>query len=183
MSNSPIRIGQILIENGVLTEQQVFEVVQAQKKQQLPFGVLAEQMFDVTLQSIEAAWIEQYHRFTGTIDLSEQKFDTEALQLISRRQAWQFEILPIGFEPSGELLIAASSARLARAVTFATNRINRVAYFRVAESAQLRMFLREHYPMPEVSQTIIERARDMADGFETWPHDEDADLNSLLESA
>lgn len=183
MSNSPIRIGQILIENGVLTEQQVFEVVQAQKKQQLPFGVLAEQMFDVTLQSIEAAWIEQYHRFTGTIDLSEQKFDAEALSLISRRQAWQFEIVPIGFEPSGELLMAASSVRLARAVTFATNRINRVVYFRVAESAQLRLFLREHYPMPEVSQNIIERARDMADGFETWPHDENADLSAVLGSA
>ncbi len=168
MSQHPIRIGQILIENGVLTEQQVFEIVQAQKSHRLPFGVLAEQMFDVTLQSIEAAWIEQYHRFTGTIDLSNQKFDAEALKLISRRQAWQFEIVPIGFEPTGELLVAASRNRLARAVTFATNRLNHVVYFRVAESAQLRTFLRQHYPMPEVSQQIIERARDLADTFD--PH-------------
>ncbi|MEM9883358.1 MAG: hypothetical protein AAF800_10610 [Planctomycetota bacterium] len=173
---APIRIGQILIENGVLTEQQVFEIVEAQKTRRLPFGVLAEQMFDVTLQSIEAAWIEQYHRFTGTIDLDEQNFDAEALQLISRRQAWQFEILPVGFEPGGELLMAASRHRLARAVTFATNRINRVVYFRVAESMQLRMFLREHYPMPEVSQTIIDRARDLADGI-----DPDADPDDTLE--
>ncbi|MEM8739405.1 MAG: hypothetical protein AAGG38_13160 [Planctomycetota bacterium] len=176
----PIRIGQILIENGVLTEQQVFEVVQAQKKHHLPFGVLAEQMFDVTLQSIEAAWIEQYHRFTGTIELSEQTFDAEALKLISRRQAWQFEIIPIGFEPTGELLMAASRNRLARAVTFATNRISRVVYFRVAESAQLRHFLREHYPMPEVSQDIIDRAREMADGFDDWSG---PDPRALLESA
>jgi hypothetical protein len=176
----PIRIGQILIENGVLTEQQVFEVVQAQKTRRLPFGVLAEQMFDVTLQSVEAAWIEQYHRFTGTIDLSQQSFDAEALKLISRRQAWQFEILPIGFEPNGELLVAASRKRLARAVTFATNRINRVVYFRVAESVQLRTFLREHYPMPEVSQQIIERARDLADGIEPFDAEEPT---PLLESA
>lgn len=177
---TPIRIGQILVENGVLSEQQVFEVLQAQKQKQLPFGVLAEKMFDVTLQSIEAAWIEQYHRFTGTIDLTEQTFDAEALKLLSRRQAWQFEMIPIGFEPTGELLMAASSTRLARAVTFATNRINHVVYFRVAESMQLRTFLREHYPMPEVSQQIIERARDMADGFDHWPSDEDA---PVLESA
>ena len=177
---APIRIGQILVENGVLTEQQVFEVLQAQKKQHLPFGVLAEQMFDVTLQSIEAAWIEQYHRFTGTIDLAQQEFDAEALKLISRRQAWQFEMLPIGFEPTGELLMAASRTRLARAVTFATNRINHVVYFRVAESMQLRTFLREHYPMPEVSQQIIERARDLADGFDFGAGDED---EALLESA
>jgi hypothetical protein len=172
----PIRIGQILIENGVLTEQQVFEVVQAQKTRRLPFGVLAEQMFDVTLQSIEAAWIEQYHRFTGTIDLSSQTFDAEALKLISRRQAWQFELLPIGFEPTGELLVAASRTRLARAVTFATNRLNHVVYFRVAESMQLRQFLREHYPMPEVSQQIIERARDLADGLDVWPGENEGAL-------
>ncbi|MEO1237796.1 MAG: hypothetical protein AAFX76_13500 [Planctomycetota bacterium] len=179
--NQPIRIGQILVENGVLSEQQVFEVVQAQKKHHLPFGVLAEQMFDVTLQSIEAAWIEQYHRFTGTIDLENQAFDAEALKLISRRQAWQFEIMPIGFEPTGELLMAASRTRLARAVTFATNRINRVVYFRVAESTQLRRFLREHYPMPEVSQEILDRARDLADGFDgDWADD---GFEPLLESA
>lgn len=160
---APIRIGQILIENGVLTEQQVFEIVQAQKKQHLPFGVLAERMFDVTLASIEEAWIEQYHRFTGTIDLTQQQFDTKALQLISRRQAWQFELMPIGFEPTGELLMAASRNRLARAVTFATNRLDHVVYFRVAESMQLRMFLREHYPMPEVSQNLLDRARNLVD--------------------
>ena len=178
--SQPIRIGQILVENGVLTEQQVFEVVQEQKKRHLPFGVLAEQMFDVTVQSIEQAWIDQYHRFTGTIDLSTQTFDADALKLISRRQAWQFEILPIGFQPTGELLIAASRTRLARAVTFATNRIDRAVYFRVAESDQLRTFLKEHYPMPEVSQAIISQARHMADHLAAWP---DTDTDALLESA
>lgn len=179
--NQPIRIGQILVENGVLTEQQVFEIVQAQKKQHLPFGVLAERMFDVTLQSIEAAWIEQYHRFTGTIDLTDQKFDDSALRLISRRQAWQFEIVPIGFEPTGELLMAASRSRLARAVTFAANHIDHVVYFRVAESMQLRSFLQKHYPMPEVSQEIINRARDLADGMPAWT--EPAEEATYLESA
>ena len=86
--NKPIRIGEILVEQGVLNEQQVFEIVQAQKKLHLPFGVLAERMFEVTLESIENAWIEQYHRFTGTIDLSEQTFDDRALRMINRRQAW-----------------------------------------------------------------------------------------------
>jgi len=178
--SQPIRIGQILIENGVLTEQQVFEIAQEQKKKHQPFGVLAERMFDVTLQSIEAAWIEQYHRYTGTIDLSDQKFDDNALRLISRRQAWQFEIVPIGFEPTGELLMAASRNRLARAVTFATNRIDHAVYFRVAESSQLRGFLEKHYPMPEVSQHIINRARDMADGITPWSN---PDQGPLLESA
>ena len=159
--NKPIRIGVILVEQGVLTEQQVFELVQAQKKLHLPFGVLAERRFEVTLESIENAWIEQYHRFTGTIDLSDQKFDDRALRMINRRQAWQFECMPINFEPGGELLIAASRRRLARAVTFATNRLDKVVYFRVAESEQIQAFLKEHYPMPEISEDLLAKARDV----------------------
>lgn len=154
-----IRIGEILVERGVLSEQQVFEIVQAQKRQKVPFGVLAERMFDATLDSIEQAWVDQYHRFTGTIDLSQQRFDDRALRLISRRQAWQFEILPIGIEPTGELLMAASRSRLARAVTFAASHFEQVVYFRIAESDQLRLFLQAHYPMPEVSREMIAHAR------------------------
>lgn len=161
--NRPIRIGEILVEQGVLSEQQVFEIVQAQKKLHLPFGVLAERMFDVTLESIENAWIEQYHRFTGTIDLKEHHFDDRALRMINRRQAWQFECIPVSFEPTGELLMAASRRRLARAVTFATNRLDRVVYFRIAESDQIQHFLKEHFPMPEISEELIAKARDMSD--------------------
>lgn len=161
--NQPIRIGEILVEQGVLTEQQVFEIVQAQKKLHLPFGVLAERMFEVTLESIENAWIEQYHRFTGTIDLAKQNFDERALRMINRRQAWQFECLPVSFEPTGELLMAASRRRLARAVTFATNRLDKVVYFRIAESDQIQQFLKEHFPMPEVSDELIAKARGLKD--------------------
>jgi hypothetical protein len=156
-----LRIGDILIEQGILSEQQVFEIVQAQKNTAIPFGVLAERMFEVSVDSIEQAWIEQYCRCTGTIDLDDVQIDSRALKLINRRQAWQFEILPLRLEPTGELLMAASRARLARAVTFAANRIKPVAYFRIAQSQQLREFLRKHYPMPEVSQELIRRARDL----------------------
>ena len=157
--SQPLRIGEILIEQGVLSEQQVFEIMQAQKTMQMPFGVLAEHLFDVTLDSIERAWVEQYHRFTGTIDLDQERFDAEALQLINRRQAWQFEILPVRYEDDGELLVAASRARLARAVTFAAARLEQVVYFRIAESEQLQRFLQKHYPMPEISRQLIDKAR------------------------
>ncbi len=160
--SEPIPIGQILIEQGVLTEQQVFEIVQAQRNERLPFGVLAERMFDVTVESVERAWVEQYYRFTGPIDLNEQQIDAEALRLINRRQAWQFEILPLRFEPTGDLLLAASRNRLARAVTFVVNSLAPVVYFRIAESTQLRDFLARHYPMPQVSEALIQRAREMA---------------------
>lgn len=157
-----IRIGEILVEQGVLSEQQVFEILDQQRRRGIPFGVLAERMFDVSVDSIERAWIEQYHRFTGTVELSDQHVDDRALSMINRRQAWQFEMLPLHFEPTGELLVAASKQRLARAVSFAAARLEPVVYFRIAESEQLRDFLSVHYPMPEISQEIMRRARDMA---------------------
>jgi hypothetical protein len=159
--SAPIRIGEILIEQGVLSAQQVFEIVQAQKREGLPFGVLAERMCDVTMDAIEKAWVEQYHRFTGEIDLAQVQVDEQALRLINRRQAWQFEILPLRFEEGGELLMAASRKRLARAVAFAAARLEPVVYFRICESRQLRHFLQKHYPMPEVSQDLLDRARDL----------------------
>jgi hypothetical protein len=154
----PIQIGQILIEHGVLSEQQVFEIVQAQRCQSLPFGVLAERMFDVTVESIESAWVDQYERFTGEIDLEDYEIDARTLKLLNRRQAWQFEMLPIGFQEEGELLMAASRKRLARAVTFVANRLEPVVFFRIADSQQLREFLRRHYPMPELSDELLRRA-------------------------
>jgi hypothetical protein len=160
--SSDIRIGQILIQQGVLNEQQVLEILEAQKRNGLPFGVLAERMFEVTVESIEDAWVEQYTRVTGSIDLAQLEVDAQALKLINRRQAWQFEILPVHFESTGELLMAASRQRLARAVTFAAHRLEPVVYFRVAESVQLREFLRKYYPMPEVTEQILQRARDLA---------------------
>ena len=155
-----VHIGKVLIEHGVLNEEQVFEVLEAQRRKGVPFGVLAEQMFDVTLSSIERAWIEQYHRLTGTIDLSQETIDESVLPLISRRQAWQFEMMPLRTEPSGEIIIAAGTRRLARAVTFVANTLKPVVYFRIAEEEQLRGFLTKHYPMPQVSQQIIDRAKE-----------------------
>ena len=158
VQQNDIHIGQILIEHGVLSEHQVFEILEAQRHRGIPFGVLAEQMFDVTVDSIERAWVEQYCRLNEPIDLEQQRVDGEVLKLINRRQAWQFEMVPVNFEPTGELLVAASRRRLARAVTFAARRIKPIAFFRVAESEQLRTFLKQHYPMPEVTEEFLKRA-------------------------
>ena len=157
----PLRIGEILVEHGVLNEQQVFEICQAQRRRRLPFGVLAERMFEVTMESIETAWIEQYHQFTGTLDLACEMFDEQVLKLIHRRQAWQFQILPVRVEDNGELLVAASRERLARAVTFVSAQFNHPVFFRIAESHQLKTFLQKHYPMPEISPSLLKRMRSL----------------------
>lgn len=161
-SSEPIRIGELLIEQGVLSEQQVFEIVEAQRRTGEPFGVIAERLFDVTSESIENAWAEQYHRFTGDLDLSAERFDPRAMELITRRQAWQFELIPIRFDHGGELLIAASQRRLPRAVTFVARQLEHVAYFRIADAEQLRTYLQRYYPMPEISPDLLKKTRELA---------------------
>lgn len=157
-----IRLGEILIRRRVLTEQQVFEILEQQRATRTPFGVLAERLFDVTVESIEQAWVEQYELSTGQINLDHEPQDPTVLPMISRRQAWQFEIVPLRLESSGELVMAASRRRLARAVTFVARRLTPVAYFRVAEPESLKRALMRHYPMPEVSESMREAMQRLA---------------------
>jgi hypothetical protein len=154
-----LQIGDILIEQGVLSEQQVFEILDAQRRVGKPFGVLAEEMFEVAVDTVERAWVEQYGRLTGELDLEAIELDERVLELLNRRQAWQFELLPLRYEPGGELLVAASRTRLARAVSFAAHRLPEMVYFRIARSGQLRKFLQKHYPMPEVTQEVLRLAK------------------------
>jgi hypothetical protein len=143
-----IRIGQVLIEQGVLTEEQVEHVLKVQKKVSRPFGDLAERLYGIDPNAIETAWTAQYVRMVGVTDLSGVSLDAECLNLLNRRQAWQFHCLPIGRE-NGELSIATTADNLVRAVNFATRKLHEPIYFVIADPEQLHDHLMRHYPVPE----------------------------------
>jgi Type II secretion system (T2SS), protein E, N-terminal domain len=142
-----IQIGQLLIEQGVLSSAQVQQILDAQKTSHRPFGDLAERLFGVDPRAIEDAWVEQYLRTTGIVDLEEVQVDTDCLRLLNRRQAWQFHAMPMNRE-SGDLGIATSKENLVRAVNFTSRKIDEPVYFLIAERDQLREFLMRHYPVP-----------------------------------
>ena len=144
-----VRIGELLVEQGVLSEMQVAEILDEQKSSGRPFGDIAERMFDVTPDAIEQAWVQQYITLGTEVDLESQEFDIEVLRLINRRQAWQFRMLPIG-RKGGELVAATCHARLPRAVNFAWHSLNEPVYFLIAQRPQLESFLMTHYPFPGV---------------------------------
>ena len=89
-----IQIGELLVEQGVLTEAQVRHILQVQKVSNRPFGDLAERLFGIDPKAVEDAWVEQYLRMAVTVDLDDQEIDTDCLRLLNRRQAWQFRLLP-----------------------------------------------------------------------------------------
>lgn len=140
-------MGQLLVEQGVLTSTQVQQILEAQKTSHRPFGDLAERLFGVDPHAIEDAWVEQYLRTTGVVNLNEVRIDTECLRLLNRRQAWQFHALPTNRD-GGDLGIATSPENLVRAVNFTSKKIDEPVYFLIAEREQLRDFLMRHYPVP-----------------------------------
>lgn len=142
-----IKIGEILIEQGVLSERQVRHILTVQRSVNRPFGDLAERLFGVDPRVIEDAWVDQYVQFAGRVDLAELQADKQCLREINRRQAWQFHMLPLSREDD-HLNIATTPDALVRAVNFASRRFNEPVYFMIAEKPQLREFLMKHYPVP-----------------------------------
>jgi hypothetical protein len=143
-----IQIGQLLIEQGVLSSKQVEHILRVQKDTHRPFGDLAERLFGISPQAVEDAWVAQYLRMVGTVDLDDQKFDEQCLRLLNRRQAWQFHMLPM-IRCEDNLNIATDTESLVRAVNFSAKKLDEPIYFQIAERTQLREFLMRHYPVPE----------------------------------
>jgi hypothetical protein len=152
-----IPIGELLVEQGVLTSTQVDHILKVQRESHRPFGDLAERLFGIDPRAVEDAWVEQYVRTVGVIDLDDQQMDESCLRLLNRRQAWQFHSLPMNRE-SENLNIATSADDLVRAVNFASRKIDEPIYFQLAQRQQLREFLMRHYPVPE---HIAEFAKEM----------------------
>lgn len=141
-------MGQLLVEQGVLTQRQVDHILRMQKESHRPFGDLAERLYGISPRAVEDAWVEQYTRTVGVVDLNEQKIDQDCLRLLNRRQAWQFRTLPVA-RAGDHLNIATSPDNLVRAVNFATRTLDEPICFVLAEREQLRDFLMQHYPVPE----------------------------------
>ena len=143
-----IQIGELLVEQGVLTDQQVQHIIKVQHDSHRPFGDLAERLYGISPTAVEDAWVQQYIRLAGEVDLEELEIDVNCLRVINRRQAWQFHVLP-AHRDAENLHVATDADNLVRAVNFATRRLDEPVYFLIARRQQLREFLMKHYPVPE----------------------------------
>ena len=151
-----IQIGQLLIEQGVLTDAQVQHILKVQKVSHRPFGDLAERLYGIDPKVVEDAWVEQYIQEAGVTDLDDLEFDQKCLRVLNRRQAWQFHLLPLNRE-DGAVSMATSASDLVRSVNFATRTIDEPVYFLIAERQQLRDFLMKHYPVPQFLAQYAEK--------------------------
>lgn len=154
-----IRLGEILVEQGLLTELQRDQVVAAQNASGQPFGLLAEQMFGICPSQVELAWTKQYGRLAERIDPSRAAVDAGVIGLIERRQAWQFGVLPCRMEAGllggPELVVATSERFLTRAMRFVGWRIAGATRFALCDEAALADALEAHYPLPGAREMLL----------------------------
>lgn len=153
-----LRLGDLLVRNGALTEAQRDSVLDYQRLTGRPFGELAERLFGVGQQAVEQAWAEQYGMIAQRVDPRTERVDAEALSMIDRRQAWQFRVLPIRFE-AGELMICTTQDHLVRALKFAGWRIKSPCYVVLADPAALGEALMRHYPMAGMTPGVVATRR------------------------
>lgn len=150
-----LRIGQILIDQGVLNAVQVEAILWAQQKTGRPFGVICEQLYDVPPSAVECAWSEQYARLTQRVDPEHENIDPHVIALVDRRQAWQFCVLPMRFD-GDELMIATTRQHVLRALKFACNVLEKPAYIVITEPEMLGKALAQYYPLPGMTPAMID---------------------------
>lgn len=141
-----VHLGDLLVQHGVLTGSQRDEVLIAQKSRGGPFGAIAEQMFGVSPAAVEAAWAEQYATLAPHLDPRSLELPQHVLEMISRRQAWQFRVLPISFK-GDELVMCTTQEALPKALKFAGWRLAHVCQFVIAEPLALGEAMERHYPL------------------------------------
>jgi hypothetical protein len=152
------KLGDVLVEGGVLNQEQVRTILERQRRDHRPFGLLCEEMFGVPSSAVEEAWARQYATITRTVDPAVEAFDTEASSLVTRRQAWQFRFLPIRFE-DGILMAATTTANVRRALRFANSAIPAPVYLVIAEPLALGVSLCRRYPLAGMrAESLCEEA-------------------------
>jgi hypothetical protein len=138
----------------LLTYEQVQEILSVQLDEGGTFGEIAERLHDIHPEDVEFAWASQYRELTGVTDIRGVEIAPETIAEFSRRQAWQFRLLPIACSES-ELVIATTVEHLARALRFVTRTVDRPCSFVITEPVWLGDALQAHYPMPGVSLSSV----------------------------
>lgn len=141
-----IRLGDVLVKRGLLTEAQRDAILDKQREVGRPFGELAESMFGVHPDDVERAWAYQYAAMAPNVNPAATPPEPSALRLISARQAWQFRVLPLRYQDD-ELVVCTTEVHLVRALKFAGWRLGEICSFVITDDESMGKALDQHYPI------------------------------------
>jgi hypothetical protein len=103
---------------------------------------------------VEAAWAEQYAAIAPRVDPRGIEVHPRVLELINRRQAWQFCMLPLTFDAE-DLVACTTQEHLVRALKFAGWRLGQSCRFVLSDAAHLGEALCRHYPMAGMCPNVV----------------------------
>jgi len=150
-----LRIGDVLVGMGVLNSQQVDAVLTEQRRTGRPFGVIAERLFDLDPKVVDRAWAEQYASNSTLVDPLKERCDLEVVKTVTRRQAWQFKVLPLRRDTTGDVMVCTSKENLPRALRFAYGHFGPSCCFVVCDDERLLDALEKHHPMPGARERLM----------------------------
>lgn len=148
-----IRLGDLLVLHGCLTTDQRDRIVEVQRTNHRPFGVLAEEMFGVHPTAVEHAWATQYAAVAPRLDPRRNAIDPGVLSVIDRRQAWQFRLIPVRRE-GDETVFVTSAEQLARALRFTGWRVPGACTFCLCDPDTLAAALGMYYPIEGMNAAL-----------------------------
>lgn len=145
-------IGSILVEQGVLTKEQVAQALAAQQERETPLGRVAEVLFGIERTEVIEALAEQVAMRAPEARLCNETFDPQCLKMLSPKQAWDSLALPIRWE-DGELLCATTIETLPAAIELLQAKLDCPFHFVIAEMRPLEEFIASLYAYEGVEVT------------------------------
>lgn len=137
-------IGQILVEQGVLTPEQVGVALRAQAERETPLGRIAEELFSISRSSVISALAEQVALRAPDASLATEHFDPQCLRMVSAKEAWDHLLLPIRWD-EGELLVATTIQTLPAAIELLQAKLDCPFHFVLAEMRPIEQFIASLY--------------------------------------
>ncbi|MFO0828542.1 MAG: hypothetical protein U0572_10400 [Phycisphaerales bacterium] len=151
-----MRIGELLVRQGVLSQGQVERALAEQRHSGEPFGVVCERLFGIAPKLVEGAWATQYAELVSDVEARLSEVDPRAEASVTRRQAWQFKIAPLRFEDH-QLVVATAGEFLPRALRFAMTHIAAEVFFVLVSPKELAHHLMERFPMLGMDEDMMRR--------------------------
>lgn len=152
----PRRIGEWLVRLEAISREQLERALRQQESTGEPLGLVCERLFGVDPRTVERAWAAQYAELVADLEPRLRSFDPECVRLVSRRQAWQFAVLPLRYE-RGELVVATIAGRLAQARRFMATIVPGAVVLLVTDPLNLARALSKHHPFPGMDVDMLTR--------------------------
>ena len=139
------RIGNILIERGLLDATQVNQVLAQQQTNSRPFGKLSAELFGLDEHDIYHALADQILSHSiQEVNLVNETIDHDCLAILSAHDAWDYLVLPLRME-NHELICATTVETLPQAIGLMQRAVDMPFKFVVTEIRPLEQFIAEQY--------------------------------------